>query len=78
MIVKAPVIMGYSLEKRIIPRFSVVKVLKLKGLMDENKNLGSVLCLTKKQFLERFVTGYRTEVPQLSRVYQGKAAIQDV
>ncbi|KAM1941447.1 hypothetical protein ACFX13_029024 [Malus domestica] len=78
MIVKAPVIMGYSLEKRIIPRFSVLKVLMLKGLMDENRNLGWVLCFTEKQFLERFVTRYRTEVPQLSSVYQGKAGIQDV
>ncbi|KAM2968174.1 hypothetical protein FF1_028350 [Malus domestica] len=78
MIVKAPVIMGYSLEKRIIPRFSVLKVLMLKGLMDENRNLGWVLCFTEKQFLERFVTRYRTEVPQLSSVYQGKAGIQDL
>ncbi|KAB2627364.1 hypothetical protein D8674_020982 [Pyrus ussuriensis x Pyrus communis] len=78
MILKAPVTMGYSLEKRIIPRLSVVKVLTLKGLMDENRNLGSVLCFTEKQFLERFVTRYRAEVPQLSSVYQGKAAIQDV
>ncbi|XP_068344246.1 transcription termination factor MTERF6, chloroplastic/mitochondrial-like [Pyrus communis] len=78
MIVKAPMIMRYNLEKRIIPWFLVVKILMLKGLMDENRKLGSVLCFTEKQFLERFVTRYRTKVPQLLSVSQGKTTIQDV
>ena len=32
-IAEYPVVVGYNLEKRIIPRFSVIKILKSKGLL---------------------------------------------
>ncbi|XP_068344688.1 transcription termination factor MTERF15, mitochondrial-like [Pyrus communis] len=77
MITKYPVVLGLSLERRLIPRCSVVKVLLLKGLMNDNLNLGSVLKPTDKQFLEMFVKRYLGEVPRLLSVYQGKVDIQD-
>ncbi|RXI08756.1 hypothetical protein DVH24_022900 [Malus domestica] len=58
MIAKYPVVMNLSLERRLIPRSSVVKVLLLKGLINENFNLGSVVIPVKKQFLETFVNRF--------------------
>ncbi|KAK9912766.1 hypothetical protein M0R45_036610 [Rubus argutus] len=79
MVAKHPVVMGFSLEKRIIPRCSVVQVLLLKGLLiNEKFALTSVLIPGEEQFLKRFVTKYLDRVPQLSSVYQGKVDIQDV
>ncbi|KAM1401526.1 hypothetical protein ACFX2F_028666 [Malus domestica] len=77
MIAKYPVVLTLSLERRLIPRCSVVKVLLLKGLMNDNLNLGSVLKPTDKQFLEMFVKRYLGKVPRLLSVYQGKVNIQD-
>ncbi|XP_068344617.1 transcription termination factor MTERF6, chloroplastic/mitochondrial-like [Pyrus communis] len=77
MIAKYPVVLSLSLERRLIPRCSVVKVLLLKGLMNDNLNLGSVLKPTDKQFLEMFVNRYIGKVPRLLSVYQGKVDIQD-
>ncbi|ONI20923.1 hypothetical protein PRUPE_2G041100 [Prunus persica] len=78
MIAKCPWVMRHSLEKRIIPRCLVVKVLWLKGLIDENLSLGYVVQPDEKLFVERFVTKYQKEVPQLWNVYQRKVEIEDV
>ncbi|CAL2237584.1 unnamed protein product [Prunus armeniaca] len=78
MIAKYPVALGVSLERRLIPRCSVVKVLLFKGFINENLNLGSLLKPTEKQFLEIFVNRYLGQVPELLSVYQGKVDIQDV
>ncbi|XP_016652495.1 PREDICTED: uncharacterized protein LOC107880139 [Prunus mume] len=77
-IAQYPVVLSLSLKRRLIPRCSVVKVLFLKGVMDENLHLGSVLLPVEKHFLEKFVTAYLKEIPQLLNVYQGKVEFQDL
>ncbi|XP_050154041.1 uncharacterized protein LOC126628414 isoform X2 [Malus sylvestris] len=78
LLIKCPAALCLSLENRIIPRCSVVKVLLLKGLINENFSLSYVLLPVEKQFLERFVTRYLDQVPQLLSLYQGKVEIEDV
>ncbi|XP_008347975.2 transcription termination factor MTERF6, chloroplastic/mitochondrial-like [Malus domestica] len=80
IIVKSPQVICLSLEKRVIPRCSVVKVLLLKGLIKgiENVSLSSLLVPAEKYFLERFVARNINEVPQLLSVYQGRVEVQDV
>ncbi|CAN6703441.1 unnamed protein product [Malus baccata var. baccata] len=80
-IAKYPGVISFSLEKRIVPRCSVVKVLLLKGLIKEvekTMSLYSLLFPAEKIFLESFVTKYLKEVPQLLNVYQGKVDVWDV
>jgi mTERF domain-containing protein len=67
----------YSLEKRIIPRCSVVQVLLLKGSTNENFSLSYVLFRAEERFLKIFVTKHLNQVPQLLSVYQGKVDVQD-
>ncbi|KAL6217279.1 hypothetical protein ACLB2K_010496 [Fragaria x ananassa] len=64
------------LEKRIIPRCSVVKVLLLKGLIkEENLSLATVIRVPDKYFLSSFVTRFLDSVPELLNVYHGKLEV---
>ncbi|XP_050380103.1 uncharacterized protein LOC126797515 [Argentina anserina] len=78
-IAKCPYVLMYSLEKRIIPRCSVARVLLLKGLIEEKKLSMASVCLSpEKIFLNGFVTRFLDHVPQLVNVYRGKMDVQDV
>ncbi|PRQ55715.1 putative transcription regulator mTERF family [Rosa chinensis] len=78
-IAKYPHVLTYSLQKRIITRFSVVRVLFLKGLIEEEiVSLANVISRSEESFLDRFVNRYLRQVPQLLDVYRGKVDIQDV
>ncbi|KAF9594424.1 hypothetical protein IFM89_031026 [Coptis chinensis] len=69
---KTPVVLNLSLEKRIIPRISVIKVLVLNGLVNKTHSLHSVLRLSDKVFLEKFVMKFEEKIPELRNVFQGK------
>ncbi|KAJ4963296.1 hypothetical protein NE237_023235 [Protea cynaroides] len=70
VIIRYPKLLAFSLEKRILPRCSVLQVLILKGLVKENCNMGSLIVRSEKHFLEKFVTKYENEVPQLLDLYK--------
>lgn len=71
-IAKSPVILCYSLEKRIVPRSKVYRNIQLKGLMEKDLSLRAFMKPAEKQFLDKFVTPYIEHVPELLNVYQGK------
>ncbi|XP_028794811.1 transcription termination factor MTEF18, mitochondrial-like [Neltuma alba] len=66
-----PKLLHYSLEQRIIPRYSVIKVLKMKGLVKKNISFISIVSYTEKKFVEKFVTRFHESVPQLLNIYKG-------
>ncbi|KAK1277827.1 hypothetical protein QJS04_geneDACA003678 [Acorus gramineus] len=68
---RCPVLITLSLEKRVIPRCSVLEVLLSKGLIEKDMKWSTALKLTEKQFLERFVTKYEEEAAELMRAYHG-------
>ncbi|KAK6945942.1 Transcription termination factor, mitochondrial/chloroplastic [Dillenia turbinata] len=72
MIANNPHILVYSLEKRIMPRCSVIKTLTMKGLLQKNVCFSSVLIVTENVFLSRYVRKYEDKLPQLLSVYRGK------
>ncbi|KAE9594356.1 hypothetical protein Lal_00001150 [Lupinus albus] len=67
-----PAILGYSLEKRIIPRTSVVQCLLTLGLMKNNASLYSPFVMSEKLFLERYVKKFEKESFQLLKLYHGE------
>lgn len=75
-----PQILGYNLEKRLIPRLSVIKILKSKGLLvlENDLCIGTFLCCIEEKFLERFVFPYQQHVPLLPDVYKGLINYQKV
>ncbi|XP_026449312.1 golgin subfamily A member 6-like protein 22 isoform X1 [Papaver somniferum] len=62
-------VFSYSLEKRIIPRISVHKILISKGLIKHDGRLGGVLTIREEMFLKKFVMPYKVEAPELLQIY---------
>ncbi|XP_068657650.1 transcription termination factor MTERF9, chloroplastic-like [Aristolochia californica] len=72
---KYPVLFMYGLEKRIIPRFTIIEVLKSKELITRDKKFLSAFCLPEKNFLDRFVTKYVDRIPDLMELYQQQVSL---
>ncbi|KAL2568872.1 hypothetical protein AAZX31_18G107100 [Glycine max] len=66
-----PLVLSYSLEKRIIPRFSVIKILQSNNLPRNDFHFGSFICINEKNFLKKFVIKFQDDLPHLSDVYKG-------
>ncbi|KAJ1407634.1 Transcription termination factor, mitochondrial/chloroplastic [Sesbania bispinosa] len=69
---KGPRIIGYSLERRIIPRASVVQFLLKKGLRKKNASLVSPFLMTEKLFLDKFIKCFKEESSDLLKLYEEK------
>ncbi|XP_054803838.1 uncharacterized protein LOC129307015 [Prosopis cineraria] len=78
MIASCPVVLFFSLEKRIKPRCSVVQALRLKGLIKKTLSLSTVLLPDKKRFVEKFVTKYEHQVSDLWSIYEMKVDFKSV
>ncbi|XP_068494681.1 transcription termination factor MTERF6, chloroplastic/mitochondrial-like [Phaseolus vulgaris] len=77
-IAEYPVVVGYNLEKRIIPRFSVNKILKSKGLLENNFPFSSFICINENTFLKKFVVNFQTDLPIVRDVYSSLIKQQSV
>ncbi|KAL5543951.1 hypothetical protein UlMin_007735 [Ulmus minor] len=66
----------YSLEKRIIPRCSVLQLLVSTGLVNESVNIARMLRMTEKKFMEEMVMKYKDVLPDVVKAYQGKIDFQ--
>ncbi|KAG7587958.1 Transcription termination factor mitochondrial/chloroplastic [Arabidopsis suecica] len=67
-----PQVFGYSMEKRIIPRCNVLKVLLSKGLLRKKSELpavSSVLSCTDEGFLNRYVMKHNELAPTLMAIF---------
>ncbi|XP_028751977.1 uncharacterized protein LOC114711718 [Neltuma alba] len=71
-IARSPSILSFSLKLRIIPRWSVVKILKSMGLVKDNTSPISVIIANEQKFLESFVIKFQESVPQLLKLYRGE------
>ncbi|KAF9591446.1 hypothetical protein IFM89_004144 [Coptis chinensis] len=72
LISKTPVVLLYSLEKRTIPRLSVIRALISNGIVVEDYKLATLLHLFEKNFLRKYVTKFEGKVPELFSAYHGK------
>ncbi|XP_031260285.1 uncharacterized protein LOC116118434 [Pistacia vera] len=72
----SPDVFLMSLEKRVIPRCLVIKFLQSKGLVKKNLSLCACVHPVEKVFLDRFVTKYLDQVPELINIYQSKEGFQ--
>ncbi|TKY72623.1 Mitochodrial transcription termination factor-related [Spatholobus suberectus] len=69
---RKPVIFGFSLEKRIIPRALVVQYLLTKGLRKKSASLLTPFFISEKAFLEKYVKYFKEEEEELLKLYQEK------
>ncbi|XP_064944104.1 transcription termination factor MTERF6, chloroplastic/mitochondrial-like isoform X2 [Musa acuminata AAA Group] len=64
-IASQPTILLYSLQKRVIPRFHVTEMLKLKGLWTGQCKFTSIIVFSDTKFMEKFVLPHKENVPEL-------------
>ncbi|KAL5710907.1 hypothetical protein ACHQM5_021416 [Ranunculus cassubicifolius] len=72
VIAKCPLILSYSLDKRIIPRCLVIELLISNCLIGKDCNLNAVLAYSEKDFVEKFVTKFQGRIPKVLDVYEDK------
>ncbi|XP_055962412.1 uncharacterized protein LOC126664780 [Mercurialis annua] len=77
-VARVPVVLCCSLEKRIVPRCFVSRVLLLKGLINAEIPLSSLLIPSEELFLEKFIIKYQEEVPQLLDFFRGKVSFTEL
>ncbi|XP_027340878.1 transcription termination factor MTERF4, chloroplastic-like [Abrus precatorius] len=65
-----PQVLAYNFEKRIVPRFSVIKILKSRGLLENSFRFSSFICLNEENFLQKFVVNFQKDLPLLPGVYR--------
>lgn len=68
-IVRRPVLLAYSLKRRLIPRHHVLGILRHEGLPGGTYDLLSAVLLSEKSFIEKFVLPYKENVPGLHGAY---------
>jgi len=73
---KNPILIQFSLEKRIIPRCSVLQLLVSKRLIKEDTSIFHAIRMTENKFVEKLVSNYQNEVPDVVRAHQGKIEFQ--
>jgi len=70
-IIACPLFLGYSIDKRVRPRYNVIKVLKSKKLISRDKKMTTLLTINEKNFLTNYVHRYVDVVPGLLELYMG-------
>ncbi|KAF0903553.1 hypothetical protein E2562_027979 [Oryza meyeriana var. granulata] len=68
-IAQRPALFKYSLERRLLPRYYLLKVLKAKGLLNCMLSYYSTANMGEKKFVERFVNPYKDHIPGLADAY---------
>lgn len=72
-LVRHPTCLLYSMEKRVIPRYNVLQLIKLKKLMDKESSLCHAVNITEQKFLEKFVYRFGDDdAEQLLVAYEGR------
>jgi mTERF domain-containing protein len=67
-----PSVFSNSLEKRIIPRASVVQFLLKKGLRKKSASLTYPYVVSEKLFLDTFIMRFKEESSYLLKLYEEK------
>ncbi|KAK1278745.1 hypothetical protein QJS04_geneDACA003569 [Acorus gramineus] len=75
LISKYPQCLGFSLEKRIIPRYTVMQILLSNGLLKKDVNWGKIFNIIEKDFLNKFVNKYEGEAPKLMEAYTKEVGV---
>ncbi|XP_006649052.1 uncharacterized protein LOC102706540 [Oryza brachyantha] len=73
-IARRSVLLMYSLERRLVPRHLVVKLLKERGLIEKDRCFFNAVAPTEEKFLDKFVAPFEESVPGLADAYESACA----
>jgi len=71
-IARRPALLTYSVERRLLPRHSLLKVLKAKELLKDDLDYYATAMMGEKFFVEKFVHPFEKQVPGLIDGYASK------
>ncbi|GFQ03330.1 hypothetical protein PHJA_002476800 [Phtheirospermum japonicum] len=78
-IAQYPVLLNFSLEKRIKPRCLVAGILNEKGLRKKTTvGVTTMLNISEENFLKRYIVKYEKDIPELLDIYRGKLSPPEV
>ncbi|CAA7401036.1 unnamed protein product [Spirodela intermedia] len=63
------VLLGLSLQKRLIPRLEVLRSLRIQGLPEGDRDLYSVMLAPEKKFIDKFILPNSQKLPELLEFY---------
>nr|BAJ88682.1 predicted protein [Hordeum vulgare subsp. vulgare] len=68
-IANRPIMLTYSLEGRLRPRYYVLRYLKENGILDHGRDYYCTLCISEKVFMDKFVCPHKEVAPHLAEDY---------
>ncbi|XP_058186997.1 uncharacterized protein LOC131303944 [Rhododendron vialii] len=71
VLVSNPSCLMFSMEKRVIPRYRVLQVIKSKRLLQKGPSFVCVLRLSEEEFLTKFISRFRDDEEELLVTYKG-------
>lgn len=70
-VAQCPAILDYNRDRRMRPRWTVVRILKARGLVKESMSITSMFHMSEANFIKRYIADYEEEFPELLDVYRG-------
>ncbi|KAL6562639.1 hypothetical protein OROGR_003646 [Orobanche gracilis] len=70
VLVGVPIILGFSMEKRVIPRYKILEMIKSRCLLEKETSFVGVLFLTDKQFVEKYIMRFTDDAKELQIAYE--------
>jgi mTERF domain-containing protein len=64
-----PSLLSYSLERRLRPRFYALKFLKENGLLKDVPDYYTVVMVTEKVYMEKYISPHKEAAPHLAQDY---------
>uniref|UniRef100_J3MCL0 mTERF family protein n=1 Tax=Oryza brachyantha TaxID=4533 RepID=J3MCL0_ORYBR len=71
-IAQRPALFTYSLERRLLPRHHLLKVLRAKGLLNCELDYYRTATVGEEEFVQRFVDPYKDHIPGLAEAYASR------
>ncbi|MQL86423.1 hypothetical protein Taro_018954 [Colocasia esculenta] len=68
-VARRPVLVGYSMEKRLMPRNYVLQCLKKRGLSSRIYDFWAMMQMPDQKFVQKFIVPYRGQLPELPEPY---------
>ncbi|RWW11501.1 hypothetical protein GW17_00024878 [Ensete ventricosum] len=78
LVASQPNLLLYSLQKRVLPRFHVTEMLKLKGLWTPHSKFSWIFILSDTKFMEKFVLPHKENVPELLDILRVAGACKGI
>ncbi|KAK8938146.1 hypothetical protein KSP40_PGU018446 [Platanthera guangdongensis] len=68
-----PILLSFSFEKRIVPKYAVFNILSTRGLLGTNMSFSTLLRMSESTFLKKYVWKYSDTIPELLDAYKVKS-----